>query len=72
MEINKFVEILDCVAILRLNSAVWTAADHANVMNWFRLLYTWYNTNTLGIQARDATKYAPSFCVGCALWRRAF
>jgi hypothetical protein len=55
VELSRLPNVLDALAIMRLNSSLWSDANNAIVMSWFRKLLTWYTTAPLGAQAKAAT-----------------
>jgi hypothetical protein len=53
-DMSRVPNILDALAIMRLNPAVWSETNDAIVMSWFRQYLDWYTTSTLGNQARQS------------------
>lgn len=72
---SRLPNILDALAVMRLNSAVWSEYNDALVMAWFRQFLGWYSVSQLGAQARAASNNIAMWyyqvCTGCsvcALW----
>jgi hypothetical protein len=51
---SRLPNVLEALAIMRLNPGLWSEANDAIVMSWVRQFLQWYSSSLLGTQAKAA------------------